>query len=276
MTPFQNQSFKVIFFLGALFTSACNTTPAQDDSAQISSVAGAIAGGVIGSQVANEGKRTVGAAIGAAAGAIAGHGIGQHGKQNSFRAVPFQSSKQLDAVFLREKTKLNKVYGQNISMLPSANPFPVELYKQKESASDGPDWDYKAILRIGDYYYPLRLGNGHTVTLVDAKGNLGPERMIVLYTGCFSDAGCMGSTHAIRVFSDQPFTLTKFDGELLKRKDAMSVSDYDRLKGQGALLMHFYRYTETEGCFLEDSAFLSSGRGFERIWTKRENVECAG
>jgi len=182
----------------------------------------------------------------------------------------------LDAVFSRERKKLKKVYGKNVSMLPSADPFTIELYKQKESPSDGPEWDYKAILRIGDYYYSLGLGTGHTVSLVDVKGNTGPEKILVLYTGCFSDAGCMGSTYAIRAFSDQPFTLTEFDGELLKRKNAMSVSDYNRLKSQGALLMHFYRYTETAGCFLEDSAFMYGGRGFKKIWNKRKDVECAG
>jgi hypothetical protein len=190
--------------------------------------------------------------------------------------IPFQTSKELDAVFFRKNKELKKVYEKSVSMLPPEDPFTIELYMQEESPDDGPEWDYKAILRIGDYYYPLRLGTGHSVSIVDIKGTKGPEKILVIATGCFSDAGCMDLTYVIRVFSDQPFTITEFDGELLERKKAMSVADYKRLKSQGALLMHFYLYIGTEDCALEDSAFEFNGRGFRKIWNKREKVECAG
>lgn len=190
--------------------------------------------------------------------------------------LPFQISKQLDSGFSHKATKLEKVYGRDVSMLPSKDLFTVELYKEKESPSDGPEWDYKAIVRVGDYYYPLALGAGHTVSVVDVKGNQGLEKVLVIATGCFTDAGCEELTYVIRVFADQPFTLTKFDGVLLERKKAISAADFERLRSQGVLLMHFYTYIETEGCALEDSAFEFNGRGFRKIWNKREKVECAG
>lgn len=83
-----------------------------------------------------------------------------------------------------------------------------ELYKQGGN-QDGPEWDFKAVIRIGDYYLPIRLGVDHSIKIQDLIYSDNMQE-IIINTGCFSDAGCLDKIIIIRTFKKRPFTLTDF------------------------------------------------------------------
>ena len=83
-----------------------------------------------------------------------------------------------------------------------------ELYKQGGN-QEGPEWDFKAVIRLGDYYLPIRLGVNHSIKIQDLVSNDNMQE-IIIDTGCFSDAGCLDKTMVLRTFKRRPFTLTDF------------------------------------------------------------------
>jgi len=83
-----------------------------------------------------------------------------------------------------------------------------EIYKQG-GKQDGPGWDFKAVIRIGDYYLPIRLGDDHSIKIQDLIYSDNMQE-IIINTGCFSDAGCLDKRMVIRTFKRRPFTLTDF------------------------------------------------------------------
>ena len=40
-----------------------------------------------------------------------------------------------------------------------------ELYKQGGGNQDDTEWDFKAVVRIGDYYLPIHLGDDHSIKI---------------------------------------------------------------------------------------------------------------
>ncbi len=80
------------------------------------------------------------------------------------------------------------------------------MYKEKEEVSEDyiSEWRYESIIRINDYYVKLTLGDEFEINVQDIVGNDNVKE-IVINTGCFSDAGCLGEIAIIRLFGNQPF-----------------------------------------------------------------------
>ncbi|MFN5910692.1 MAG: hypothetical protein ACK45H_05080 [Bacteroidota bacterium] len=83
-----------------------------------------------------------------------------------------------------------------------------EIHKQAGN-EDGPEWEFKAVVRIGEYYLPIRLGIDHSIQIQDLVYDDNMQE-IIINTGCFSDAGCLDKRMVIRTFKTRPFTLTDF------------------------------------------------------------------
>ncbi|MCX6166448.1 MAG: hypothetical protein NT021_00460 [Sphingobacteriales bacterium] len=83
-----------------------------------------------------------------------------------------------------------------------------ELYKEG-GYQEGPEWDFKAVVRIGDYYLPIHLGDDHSIKIQDLVYDDNMQE-IIINTGCFTDAGCSDKRMVVRTFKKRPFTLTDF------------------------------------------------------------------
>lgn len=83
-----------------------------------------------------------------------------------------------------------------------------ELYKQSGN-QEGPEWEFKGVIRIGEYYLPIRLGVDHSIKIQDLVYDDNMQE-IIINTGCYSDAGCLDKRMVVRTFKMRPFTLTDF------------------------------------------------------------------
>ena len=84
-----------------------------------------------------------------------------------------------------------------------------ELYKQGGN-QDCIECDFKAVIRIGDYYLPIRLGDDHSIKIQDLVYNDNMQE-IIINKGRFSyETGEWEEIMVVRTFKKRPFTLTDF------------------------------------------------------------------
>jgi hypothetical protein len=117
--------------------------------------------------------------------------------------VSFMTSKNIKNGFKEAINGLKRIEYKTIN-----ETMIFELYKEVGN-QEGSEWAFKAVIRVGDYYLPIRLGVNHRIKIQDLVYN---DKMqeIIINTGCFSDAGCMDKRMVVRTFKKRPCTLTDF------------------------------------------------------------------
>jgi hypothetical protein len=206
----------------------------------------------------------------------------------SAQEKPYRQSSPLDKDYQSKVKNLLKVDEQRISETAS-----FELYKEKESEDDGPEWNYAAIIRIGDSYAPVELGINHKVKVEDISAMDGTSEIIIT-TGCFSDAGCMEKTLIISIHQDRSFTITDFDQSALPPQvnelyetygiqrsnypESLYAKDLANIRKAGEFALVYDDYDEkSRKCFLTIQSFKKSTKGFMKgSFTKRISKTCAG
>jgi len=124
--------------------------------------------------------------------------------ENEKTKVSYINSKNINDGFGEAIKGLKRIENKKINEM-----MIFELYKQQGN-QEGPEWEFKAVIRIGDYYLPIILGIDHSIKIQDLVYNDNMQE-IIINTGCFSDAGCLDKRMIVRTFKMRPFTLTDFD-----------------------------------------------------------------
>lgn len=193
----------------------------------------------------------------------------EHEKSKLF----FLTSKSVKEGFENEIKGLKKIESQTIN-----GNVKFELYKQGGN-QEGPEWNFKAVIRIGDYYLPIRLGIDHSIRIQDLVYN---DKMqeIIINTGCFSDAGCLDKSLVVRTFKMRPFTLTDFGESNIYFTDkdlyGYSFPEYkqkleDVLESKQLVVINF------DDSHLVMQSFIPYKMGFAKgSFTKKVTVEIAG
>ncbi len=135
--------------------------------------------------------------------AIADAKLDEENLEDEKTKVYFITSKSIKVGFEEAIKGLKRIENKTIN-----ENMIFELYKQGGN-QDGPEWNFKAVIRIGDYYLPIRLGVNHSIKIQDLIDNDNMQE-IIINTGCFSDGGCLDKTMVIRTFKRRQFTLTDF------------------------------------------------------------------
>lgn len=135
--------------------------------------------------------------------AIADAKLDEENIEDEKTKISFTISKSVKDQFTESIKGLKRIESRTIN-----DTILFEVYKQGGN-EDGPEWDFKAIIRIGDYYLPIRLGIDHSIKIQDLVYNDDMQE-IIINTGCFSDAGCLDKRMVIRTFKRRAFTLTDF------------------------------------------------------------------
>jgi hypothetical protein len=190
--------------------------------------------------------------------------------------VPFQTSINIKNGFEKAIKGMKKMEDKTIN----GNTV-FQIFKEIGN-TDGPEWDYKSVIRIGDYYLPVHLGIDHSVLVLNAVYN---DKMqeVMLNTGCFSDAGCLNNTMILRTFEKEPFTLTDFGSNATFYRTTKDFDSYyylvdhqklQKVLDSGELVIIDRDYIHS---LLVVQSYIPYERGFAKgIFTQKLKVELAG
>lgn len=197
--------------------------------------------------------------------------------------IKYKTAKPIDEIFYLQIKKLKK---SNVITIGGNLTF--ELYKEREKETDGPEWNYNAIIKIGNFYLPLKLGSGHKLYLSNLGSKAAPQP-IILSTGCFSDAGCLEKQIVIMPFREEAFTATDFGiatyvpGEqidyLFDRSYTKSQynKDMEMINSNEEIAMLYYVYPKNGKCYHLIKSYKKTKKGFTKgSFSKKIPTICAG
>lgn len=158
----------------------------------------------------------------------------------------------------------------------------IQFYYEAPDESDGPDFESKAVLRVDDYFFTLKVGLDPIIEIRDLVGSRADNEMSI-NTGCLTDAGCEDKNLVFRFFKNAPFTVTTFHTSMggfytgEHWTGNLNRTTVNEIRKKGGMIYLFSGGYENNRCYLDFRTIYPSGKGLKKgEQIVKRKVECAG